>query len=1405
MSFHQSYQSEFIGRGPAAGSTAILGNAANYDVRLDQANAASGETAWRVLGVHHLTPSENGGKHVVFVDIVDEQGNPLRDPNLQVAWGWEGQRADEPARPKKFDKGMGEPASNVDVYSGQNVWVKVEGDGLPSDVVSNMHTKHADEPGPHGETWTSIGHHSFYVLFQRTTQSIGAATGTAPGTAPTPEPTSPQPNPAPPVQPPSGTSGLGHVGPFSHQDLINAFSWAAHALQFGDPWALLIKTGVDYLTIAREPHALYQGPLLHALPNLGALEQKTVVNELIRVLQLMPTPPAGPATPITGTPTAPAPANPTPANPAPAEPTPARPGPPPPVPAARGNKLGFYCHVSTNEDDLWGAIQRVQPPIILTHADTVNKMLLQEIRRFRSPDTFVVGRMYKDNHTQRMMLEENPEHHGRAMAEEILAYDFGLATQRGENGRLLIDAWMSLNETVPGPGSGQFREKPQETARMLANYDRFQVAFHQKLAEAGVGAIAFNFGAGNFGTAAHYMEHFPQTLQTYTYLGFHEYGWPTMYPDGGSATSAGTYRQCLEGIRAQFGDQHRVIMTEAGLTRMYQNPQWGDKGWLNDDAPLTEDQYWESLKWYNNYMLQDDYVIGACLYEVGHHGDWRTFRHLGKDHQGNDIRLIDRMVALKEGQARAPQPLAMAAAESVQPKPVSIKGRVTLHGFGMVNASVRLLGGDETLGATAGACLDAPSLVTWSRQLSGVEGRLWDLWLREVAQEVAGISWDEFKQQFALYNPTYDAKAKALSPKQRYWLPENRSVADEDRQIPITWDRTASDVDGSLWDGWIRYGQNKVVGLTYDQFKAEMVAHNPTLENDGKFVCGQHYSFPRNEGYKRYAMQAQSNTRGGFAFDNLLPGSYELIITANGTKPYRNAFSIEANAEFEIMLSPLSPPQMRSPLPVPQAMARSAQKHDFVQVAGQDFVEQGQTFPFIGVNIRGLVHYGDKRTLSHSSDGHRNEQLQAAYDMGARVVRVFLPTMHADAATTIERFHQTVKLVSDSFPGLYLLPCFANLYADVPFRIPGDEGFYGRIDDNWNGDLLSGDFFHGGFEKNYLPFVRQIVQTFAHDPVIFGWEIGNELKLNPAHGASMEDPNLNAFVTFMHRAASEIRQLDRNHLITTGMISTRHCHMEHLQPLKERLYSGGHFDFMTVHCYNHEYENDDGPLAQALNMPFIIEEAGFDMGFEGGDRVRLTREDMDRWFNGGAKGYMPWGFMATHNDIGDGDGKSGMDRTLSGHNDWDGLFNLYKERANQLAGQRRPVSVPPKRVKPNKPVTTPTTDQSGSTNGTSSPPSKSHPTQMFAMDLINVRKTPGHINPPGEIIGQLAAGTPLAIVGKSVTRDNLVWWPMAAQLENGQSMSGWVAQSTPGHLLVSTVRPVLPAAVARREAAVVLG
>lgn len=310
------------------------------------------------------------------------------------------------------------------------------------------------------------------------------------------------------------------------------------------------------------------------------------------------------------------------------------------------NRLGFYIE-NTTVRWLREALKQVKPPVILIHAQ--DRGLLRDIRRELSPNSFIIGRLFKTNQQQDSWLDSGePERYGREFAEEIIHYDFQLAKEVGANGRLLIDAWMSLNEAVRGPASFPDEEVDDQFRRRIEAYDRFQVAFKDRLEQEGLAAVAFNFAAGNFTKPEHYLDWLPRTLESYTYLGFHEYGWPALKPGPDVATSALYYRSCMEGIRQRYGDKFKVIMTEAGLTMAYGHPGNPDEGWLNTIAPLTEDEYWQSLLWYNNEMLKDPYVMGASLFEVGHVGKWVSFRHLGEDNQGNAILLMNRIEALND-------------------------------------------------------------------------------------------------------------------------------------------------------------------------------------------------------------------------------------------------------------------------------------------------------------------------------------------------------------------------------------------------------------------------------------------------------------------------------------------------------------------------------------------------------------------------------------------------------------------------------------------------------------------------------------------------------------------------------------------------------------------------------------
>ncbi|MEZ4614263.1 MAG: NBR1-Ig-like domain-containing protein [Caldilineaceae bacterium] len=694
MSFHLNYRAEYLQRPFPAPTASSLDSAATLGVQLQTATVTTGAPCWRVIGVHHLTPTENRGKHVVYVDVVDAGGNRVRDPNLRLLWGWVGQRGDEYANPRAFDKPDSEPATNVELYPGQLLWVRVEGDGLPSDTVANLHANHPEERGADGSVGNGPGRHSYYILFQQrphTGDDITDGNAATDGGNPdgeerstgngTPFRFAAWPTETRVITQPFGVNAADYspFGLAGHEGIDIAAATGSRIFAVASGVVKLVKTtpeghnygihvriqhGPEYETIyahlesasvtegqtvaagqvigladstgnARGNHLHlslkrrganlpgYPGDFIDPLPFLQPLlgieetlqdsaiyvsdqiadgtrfkagtqieQQWTVRNSGTTTwgagyeLAFESGVQLGDRSTIAASATAPG-----------VEATfsltfaaPTAPGNyrsnwrlrnaagqwfgqrlwvditviaesiQPPV--VRGNKLGFYLHMSTDQFGMWEAVRRVQPPVILIHADTANDMLLNEIRAFRAPDALVIGRYYLPNDEQRALLESrDPAAEGHRFAERILTHDFGKFTKRAPSGRLLIDGWMSLNECLPGPASGSYQEDPAKFQRLYAAYDVFQAAFHDRLQEAGIAAVAFNFAAGNFTEAAHYLDFFPQTLVGHTYLGFHEYGWPALMPEPGGHSSAGLYRSILAGIRAIYGQRHQVVMT----------------------------------------------------------------------------------------------------------------------------------------------------------------------------------------------------------------------------------------------------------------------------------------------------------------------------------------------------------------------------------------------------------------------------------------------------------------------------------------------------------------------------------------------------------------------------------------------------------------------------------------------------------------------------------------------------------------------------------------------------------------------------------------------------------------------------------------------------------------------------
>ncbi|MFN8456826.1 MAG: carboxypeptidase-like regulatory domain-containing protein [Anaerolineae bacterium] len=187
----QTYNTGFVSRNSTIMQRTQIAQTV-YKLRIVEANVAEGETYWKVIGVHHLLPDENRSNHNVFLEALDENGQRIKNPIAWAGWTWQGRRDNERADPVPLDKPAGEAAGNIALHDGQIVSVWINGqarDGKDkSDRVENLDIIHPDEPGPSGEKWNTIGHHSFYVVFQRTKKEGATSAGGGQGTQTTTSP-----------------------------------------------------------------------------------------------------------------------------------------------------------------------------------------------------------------------------------------------------------------------------------------------------------------------------------------------------------------------------------------------------------------------------------------------------------------------------------------------------------------------------------------------------------------------------------------------------------------------------------------------------------------------------------------------------------------------------------------------------------------------------------------------------------------------------------------------------------------------------------------------------------------------------------------------------------------------------------------------------------------------------------------------------------------------------------------------------------------------------------------------------------------------------------------------------------------------------------------------------------------
>ena len=174
-----------------------------------------------------------------------------------------------------------------------------------------------------------------------------------------------------------------------------------------------------------------------------------------------------------------------------------------------------------------------------------------------------------------------------------------------------------------------------------------------------------------------------------------------------------------------------------------------------------------------------------------------------------------------------------------------------------------------------------------------------------------------------------------------------------------------------------------------------------------------------------------------------------------------------------------------------------------------------------------------------------------------------------------------------------------------------------RVDGWFSYNAFAGEFVRNERAKElFYNHVRYIVTRtnrytgikYIDDPAIFSWQISNE----PRAFSSKEQDNKEAFAEWLATSAKLIRELDPNHMISTGSEGYYGCEWDmdlcekihaideisyincHVWPYNWKWLRGDHMkEDLQKSCDNtKEYINMHIELANKINKPLVVEEFG---------------------------------------------------------------------------------------------------------------------------------------------------------------------------------------------------------------------
>lgn len=324
------------------------------------------------------------------------------------------------------------------------------------------------------------------------------------------------------------------------------------------------------------------------------------------------------------------------------------------------------------------------------------------------------------------------------------------------------------------------------------------------------------------------------------------------------------------------------------------------------------------------------------------------------------------------------------------------------------------------------------------------------------------------------------------------------------------------------------------------------------------------------------------------------------------------------------------------------AGCRGGEESRFITVEDGKFMAEGKPFYFIGVNywygaiIGSTGVGGDRQRLVR--------ELDALSEMGVDNLRILVGAEGPDGEP------RRVSPALQISPGQYndtLLDGLDFLLAEMGKRgqravlflnnsWEWSGGFSQYL--NWNGYgpipypaiapntwpqfmAYSGQF-HQCDEciRQFHDFIRFIVTRtnrytgvkYTDDPAVMTWEVGNEPR-------AFSNDNIPAMEEMIGGVAALIKELDKNHLVTTGTEGQHGC--EESITLFERIHANPDIDYLTMHIWPKNWSwlniNDIGgslglsidstnayidvhcAVARRLSKPIVLEEFGLPRDYHG--------------------------------------------------------------------------------------------------------------------------------------------------------------------------------------------------------------